>query len=492
MLLTDLMSIFKFYKVMKPIDHIQISGVEMDSRNVKSNNLFICIDGFTVDGHDFAKKAEEKGACAVLAERPLDVSIPVIIVPDTKRVLAQIADAYYEHPTHDLNLIGITGTNGKTSITYLLESIFNSDNKKTGLIGTIQMKIGNEIYPVKNTTPDALSLQKSFAKMRQVGVSTAFMEVSSHALSMGRVYGCDFDVAIFTNLTQDHLDYHETMEDYFHAKSLLFSQLGNSYRVNKPKYAIINIDDSYGQKLLKRTPQNVLTYGIDGKADIRAESVSVNSFGTAFTLVTPIGNVAIKSKLMGTFSIYNMLAATGAAICSGVNLEKIKQALESTDGVNGRFEAVRAGQSFGIIVDYAHTPDSLENVLQTVNQFVKGNVYVVIGCGGDRDRTKRPLMAKTAVRNSDYAIFTSDNPRSEEPLAIIQDMERGVEGAAFKSIVDRKQAINFAIQQASEDDIVVIAGKGHETYQVIGDRVIDFDDRDIAKECLELKLKGEG
>ncbi|WP_233134811.1 UDP-N-acetylmuramoyl-L-alanyl-D-glutamate--2,6-diaminopimelate ligase [Terribacillus sp. 7520-G] len=480
-----------FYEQQADHERIDITGVTIDSREVKSGNLFICIDGAVVDGHTFAKQAQDQGAAAILAERPLDVSIPVILVKDTLRALAPIANAFYNHPSKEMRVIGITGTNGKTSMTYLLESIFRANQEATGVIGTIQMKIKDEAYPVKNTTPDAVFLQKGFRKMVDEGVDTAVIEVSSHALDRGRVHGTDIDVAVFTNLSQDHLDYHASFEDYFHAKSLLFSQLGNTFDPGHPKYAVINTDDHYAEALIKSTAQPVCTYGIDKPADIMAKDIQLASNGTSFLLQTPKGEAKITSKLMGKFNVYNMLAAVGAAICSGVPFDTICKALQETTGVAGRFEPVMAGQSFGVIVDYAHTPDSLENVLTTIKSFVKGKIITVVGCGGDRDKTKRPLMAGKAVQYSDTAIFTADNPRTEDPQAILEDMIRGLESDKYVVVPDREEAIQRAVGLAQADDIVLIAGKGHETYQIVGDQVLDFDDRLVAAEAIKRAGLGE-
>ncbi|SDJ74258.1 UDP-N-acetylmuramoyl-L-alanyl-D-glutamate--2,6-diaminopimelate ligase [Sediminibacillus albus] len=488
MKLSEITKALYIYKKTKSIEQIEITGLEMDSRNVKKGDLFICIKGFTVDGHLYARQAEAKGAAAIVAEKPLDVSIPVIIVNDTTKAIAILANKYFEYPTQSLNVIGVTGTNGKTSVTYLLEAIFREHKHRTGLIGTIQMKMGEECFDVKNTTPDSLFLQKSFHQMLERNIDTVFMEVSSHALDIGRVYGCDFDVAVFTNLSQDHLDYHSSMEDYLRAKSLLFAQLGNTYDSERPKFAVINQDDVHHESLIKSTSQPVVTYGIDSEADIRALDVNLDANGATFILKTTDEEIPIKSKLMGKFSIYNMLAATAAALCSGIPLHTIKRALEATTGVSGRFEPVTVGQPFGVIVDYAHTPDSLENVLSTIRSFVKGKVYVVVGCGGDRDKTKRPLMAASAVKYADLSIFTSDNPRSEEPDAIIADMITGIETEKYRVIENRKDAIYQAVELADKDDIVLIAGKGHETYQQIKGDTLDFDDRLVAEEAIKNKI----
>ncbi|KGP72433.1 UDP-N-acetylmuramoyl-L-alanyl-D-glutamate--2,6-diaminopimelate ligase [Pontibacillus yanchengensis] len=483
MKLTNLIKALRVYRTTKSIEHIDVTGLEMDSRAVQRGNVFICINGYTVDGHDFAKQAEEKGATAIVAERPLPVSIPVIIVNDSQRAMSKLANHYFNNPTQQFRLIGVTGTNGKTTTSYLIDSIFQTSQQQTGLIGTIQMKIGNEEYEVKNTTPDSLFLQKNFAKMAEQKVDTAVMEVSSHALDLGRVHGCDFDVAVFTNLSQDHLDFHKDMDDYLRAKSLLFSQLGNAYKSNV-KYAVLNQDDPHYTSLMKSTAQEVITYGIDSHADITAQQLYVTAQGTTFMLTTPDGEIEVKSSLIGRFSVYNMLAAASAAWISGISLETIKQAFENTPGVSGRFEPILSGQDFGVIVDYAHTPDSLENVLQTIKSFATKRIFVVVGCGGDRDKKKRPLMAQVAVKYADQAIFTSDNPRSEDPASIIADMEAGVEEGSYIVIQDRKEAIHKAIEQADSSDVVLIAGKGHETYQEINGQTLHFDDREVARESI--------
>ncbi len=468
-------------------DDPDISSIENDNRKVSQGSLFICIKGYTVDGHDFAEAAVEQGAVAVLAERPLALNVPVIVVEDTRRAMAVLADAFYGQPSHKLHLIGITGTNGKTTTSHLIEKILADAGQATGLIGTMYTKIGDMQLETKNTTPESLTLQRTFHQMVEAGVQTAVMEVSSHSLVEGRVHGTDFDVAVFTNLTQDHLDYHQTMEEYKRAKSLLFSQLGNTYQYEKPKYAVLNVDDEASNMYMESTSAHILTYGIDNKANLQAVNIHMSAKGTEFELLSPFGVHKVSIQLIGKFSVYNVLASLGAALCSGYPLERAIASLESVKGVAGRFELVQAGQEFTVIVDYAHTPDSLENVLKTIKQFAKGKISVVVGCGGDRDRTKRPLMAQIACEYSDRAIFTSDNPRSEDPSSILKDMESGVEGKDYEVIVDRKEAIQQAVQGAHADDIILIAGKGHETYQIIGDKVFDFDDRFIAKEAIQNK-----
>lgn len=489
MKLTDLLANLPFYKSHFPIEDIVINDIETDSRKVTPGNLFVCIAGFTVDGHDYAEKAIENGATAIVAEKALDVSIPVIDVPETSRALSMLATVFYGNPTSKLPLIGVTGTNGKTTITYLLEAIFRQNGQKTGVIGSIQMKIGDMSYPVANTTPDALLLQKTFHKMLEENVEQGIMEVSSHALDLGRAHGCDYDIAIFTNLSQDHLDYHKNMNDYLHAKSLLFAQLGNSYHTAHPKFAVINEDDAAGDLLKRSTAQHVITYGCEHPAQVMAKNIKLDAKGTYFSLTTPVGNIDLNSRLIGMFNVYNMLSAAAAAIAAGISLPVIKQALEGVEGVSGRFEPVEVDQDYSVIVDFAHTPDSLQNILETSSEFTAGKLYVVVGCGGDRDKTKRPLMAAIAAKYADHAIFTSDNPRTEDPQLILDDMVDGLEPTTdnYEVIVDRKAAIQRAIGYAKTDDIVLIAGKGHETYQIVGQEKHDFDDRIIAKEAILAK-----
>lgn len=463
----------------------EITSIENDNRKVQKGSLFICIKGYTVDGHDFAESAVKNGAAAVLAERPLELDVPVLLVNDTTRAMAVLADAFYGQPTKSLHLIGITGTNGKTTTSHLIEKIFADAGKKTGLIGTMYTKIADQIIETKNTTPESLTLQKTFNQMVDAGVNTAVMEVSSHALDLGRVHGCDYNVAVFTNLTQDHLDYHETMEEYKRAKSLLFAQLGNTFDLNKPKYAVLNADDDASEMYSRSTAAHVVTYGIEQKADLKAKNIQMTPKGTVFDLEIMGVTYPIRMQLIGKFSVYNVLASIAAALVSGLSMEQIIHSIESVEGVAGRFELVNAGQDFTVIVDYAHTPDSLENVLKTIQHFAEKKVFVIVGCGGDRDRTKRPLMAQIACQLATDPILTSDNPRSEDPLDILKDMEAGVKGETYQVIPDRRKAIYTAVSQAEAGDVILIAGKGHETYQIIGKEVHDFDDRLVAREAIE-------
>ena len=471
-----------------PSENPVVTSIEMDSRNVKFGSLFICISGYTVDGHDYVAQAVANGAVAIIAECDIETVVPVIKVRQSIRAMAILANTFYNHPTTNLHMIGVTGTNGKTSVTHLIESILRKSGQKTGLIGTIGMKIGQDSFATKNTTPDSLTLQKYFTKMVTAGVDTAIMEVSSHALHLGRVHGCQYDVTVFTNLTQDHLDYHKTMDNYRAAKSLLFSQLGNNYNTKRPRYAILNVDDPATAEYIVASQAIVLTYGIDHDADLLARDIKTTSNGTIFTLIFNGNEYPVTMGLVGKFNVYNTLATIGATLASGLELDFILSAVKQLTGVPGRFELVNAGQDFNVIVDYAHTPDSLENVLKTIKDFTSGKIYCLIGCGGDRDKSKRPIMAKIASQLSDFPIFTSDNPRTETPAVILADMEAGVLVKNYVTIVDRKDAIEYAVTQAQAGDVILIAGKGHENYQIIGDKVLDFDDKEMARIAIANRL----
>lgn len=470
-----------------------ITSIEMDSRRVHSGSLFICIEGYQVDGHQFANQAKQQGAVAIISQIPLDIELPIIVVPDTKRALAVLASHFYGYPTSKLRLIGITGTNGKTTTTYLIEKLLEDHGKKTGRIGTIDMKIGQEVMAVPNTTPESLELQKAFSKMINAGADYAVIEASSHAIHMGRTRGCNFGTVVFTNLTQDHLDYHGSMDEYRRAKGLIFAHLGNRYDDKDLKFAILNSDDESHPYFQQITPAQVVTYGIDKEANIRAKNVRMTQSGTSFTVDSFQGIEDFHIQMLGKFNVYNMLAAIGVGLVEGLTLTQIKSSLEEISGVRGRLEMLDEEQDFTVIVDYAHTPDSLENVLTTIQEFAKGKIYCVVGCGGDRDRKKRPIMARIATNYADFSIFTADNPRSEEPKNIINDMIVGliqdkIPQTKYKSIVDRKEAIQWVIGQAKKNDVILIAGKGHETYQVIKDQTISFDDREVAKEAIQKRL----
>ncbi|SFP04475.1 UDP-N-acetylmuramoyl-L-alanyl-D-glutamate--2,6-diaminopimelate ligase [Salibacterium halotolerans] len=458
-------------------DNPGIHSLHMDSRTVESGGLFFCVRGYTVDGHDFAEEAAKKGAAAVITEEELNLDLVQVVVPDTKLAMAVISSVFYNHPTRSFRLIGVTGTNGKTTTTHFMEHIFQKTGQKTGMIGTMYTKIGYDIYDAGNTTPESLVLQQTFHQMAEAGINVCTMEVSSHALDLGRVRGSAFNTAVFTNLTAEHLDYHKTMEAYKQAKGLLFSQLGNTYDGEK-QTAVLNADDEASEDYKKMTAAPVLTYGIEQPADIKAEQLVISPAGTSFQMQTPFGSADVYLPAAGRFSIYNALAAAAACLAEGVELQNIAGALSDMKSVPGRFEPVDAGQPFAVIVDYAHTPDSLENVLQTAAEMTAGKMYVVVGCGGDRDTAKRPEMGRIAATLADYAVFTSDNPRSEDPNVILEQMAEGAAGMDHVSIIpDRREAIEWVIKRADRGDAVIIAGKGHESYQVVGKDVLDFDDR---------------
>ena len=467
-------------------ENFLVTGLTSDHRQVKPGDLFICIKGYTVDGHDFAKSAEEAGASAVVTMKPLDhLQIPQFIVPDTSLELPRLAHLFYQQPTQQLQLVGITGTNGKTTTAYLLEHLLSSSNQSVGYIGTNGIRYGNVFLEPKNTTPDALNLQRTLQDMVQSDIHSVALEVSSHALELHRVDYCEFDLAIFTNLTPEHLDFHPTMTHYFEAKRQLFYQL-------KPNgYGIINIDDAYGRELLNdltSRQQPTLTYGIKQSAHFQAKQIKMTAAGTEFKLHTPDGVYEICVPLLGEFNVYNLLGALAGAYTSGLSMTHLLERLQTLKPVDGRMEIIHEGQDFTVIVDYAHTPDGVEKVLEFVNDIKTNKVKVVIGCPGDRDRTKRPVIADLSVQYADEVIFTTDDPHSETPEAILDEMTRHLSPETYQSIIDRTEAIQTAIQTAKSNDIVVIAGRGHEKVQYWKGYTVPLDDREIAKQILRQRL----
>lgn len=467
----------------------EVTGIQSDSRKVQPGDLFICISGLVSDGHQYAGDAVSMGAAALVVEHAVDVDVPQLIVKDSRYAMAVIANHFYGYPSGRMKLIGVTGTNGKTTTTYLIEHILQEQGYRTGLMGTIQMRIGSKIIEAERTTQDAVDLQRYLHEMAAEGTEYCIMEVSSHALELGRVKGCRFRTALFTNLTQDHLDYHETMENYSAAKGLLFSRLGNEFfaESDSRQYAVFNADDPASEAYMRQTAVQSITYGVKNDADVRASDVQVTAQGTRFKVFTFRGEAELQMKLLGTFNVYNALAAISAVLIEGIPLKAVKQSLENVRIVDGRMETIDQGQDFLVVVDYAHTPDGLENALSTIKEFAEGRVLTVFGCGGDRDRLKRPIMGGIAARYSDHVLVTSDNPRSEDPEAIMRDIEPGIlsEGwdrQRYDMLVDRREAIRQAVRMASRGDVVLIAGKGHETYQLIKGKVYDFDDRLVAAE----------
>ena len=462
----------------------RISGVHYDSRKVRPGDLFFCVPGSKHDGHDHAVEAVEAGAAALCAEHPTGAGVPEVFVTDVRRAMPLLSSAAYGDPAGGLALVGVTGTNGKTTTAYLIASILRVAGHKCGLIGTIETRIGDERRPGVRTTPESLDLQHLLAEMRDAGVSAVAMEVTSHALVLNRVDGITFSSATFTNLTQDHLDFHDDMEDYFAAKASLFDG-------ERSKRGAINIDDPYGVRILESAVTPSVGFGTSEGAEIRALDAELGPTGSAFTLTSPVGERRIKTSLAGPFNVLNCLAAAAACLQAGIALDAIEEGIRELTSVPGRFESVDAGQPFAVIVDYAHTPDSLHNVLSAARRVAAvrdGRVMVAFGCGGDRDRGKRPLMGMVAAKLADYVIVTSDNPRSEVPEAIVGEIIEGVVTVRAEgpdaSLVDRQAAISLALQEAKPEDVVVIAGKGHETGQEFADRTIPFDDRAVARELL--------
>lgn len=470
-----------------------ISGISYDSRKVLRDHLFVAVRGEHVDGHDFIHDAVRRGAGAVLQEHaaaaPLQAgvgrSVTVITVHDSRGALALVSNNFYRRPSRQLVTIGVTGTNGKTTTTYIIKSILEAWGKRVGLIGTIQYIINDKVYEAVHTTPEALELQEFMSRMYQAGCRYAVSEVSSHALAQKRVDGTEFRVAVFTNLTRDHLDYHKTMEDYFFAKERLFTEL-----MQEEGVAVINHDDPFGRRLIadlkarSGEKRSVISYGLEPGADLAATDITNAFSGLQFTVVMNDDRHRIASPLMGIPNVYNILAAAAAARALGVPWETILRGIENTGTVRGRFEKIGLGQGFLAVLDYAHTEDALERLIHTARSLTRGRIITVFGCGGDRDRGKRPRMGAIATRLSDQVIITSDNPRSEDPGAIIREVAAGAEQKNFLVVPDRKEAIHKAVAMAAKDDVVLIAGKGHETYQEMGGRLYPFSDREVLEEAI--------
>ncbi len=468
---------------------VDISGIAYHSGAVRPGDLFAAIRGFVHDGHRYAAEAVRRGAAAVLVDHPLpDVSATQIVVPDTRAALAALAAAFYGHPSQHLWLCGVTGTNGKTTTTHLIDAVLRAAGHRSAIIGTIGVLAGGapvEFHMTTSTTPEAPDLQRLLADLRSSAIDHVVMEVTSHALELARVTSCRFRAAVFTNLTQDHLDLHGDLIRYGETKARLFAM------VSPDGVSVVNADDPSAATMAGRSRARVITYGIESPAEIRATDLSFAPNGTRCTIRWPGGSARLSLRLPGPFNVANALAAFAVGLARGADPAIIGPALESVAGVAGRCEVVDEGQPFAVLVDYAHTPDSLEKILNLAAQISAGRRIVVFGCGGERDRTKRPIMGQIGTHLADYAIFTSDNPRGEDPEAIIRDIEQGVAGATnFESQPDRRIAIERAISIARAGDIVVIAGKGHETYQVLGDRVEAFDDRIVAREVLRARHQG--
>jgi UDP-N-acetylmuramoyl-L-alanyl-D-glutamate--2,6-diaminopimelate ligase len=455
---------------------VEISSLAYDNRAVTPGTLFFCVPGFTRDGHEFAAEAVERGAVALVSQRRLNLGVPEAVVADVRAAMAPAAARFYGDPTAQLQVVGVTGTNGKTTTAFLVRALLEADGRQTGLLGTVTSIVGGAEHPVVRTTPEAIDLQRTFRDMCELGDVACAMEVSSHALELRRADAIHFDVAVFTNLTQDHLDFHPTMEDYFLAKRRLFTDAA-------PAHMVINVDDSYGARLADELP-HARTFALEREATYRAVDVQTGLHGSRFTVVAPDGEVDLRSPLRGRFNVYNVLGAFAAVRAVGVPSRRAAEAVAGAGLVPGRFQPVDEGQDFAVLVDYAHTPDSLQNVLEAARQLTAGRLHVVFGAGGDRDRGKRPLMGRIARNLADRVIVTSDNPRSEDPEAIIDQILAG-SGSEVEHLVDRREAIELAISGAAAGDVVVIAGKGHEQGQEFeGGRKIPFDDATVAREAL--------
>ena len=461
---------------------LEILGLAYDSRAVCPGYVFFAIRGTRTDGNRFIPKAIAQGAAAIVSAGPpiQSVATPWIQVDDERAALASMAGNFFGHPTGKLHVVGITGTNGKTTTTYLVESILKAADKPAAVLGTIEYRGPGFGFVAERTTPEAPDLEKLFKQVVDAGWEYAVMEVSSHSIEMKRVEELRFDIAVFTNLSRDHLDFHGDMESYFQAKRKLFEGLHGA----KPRVMVLNCDDPRYDDLRSIDPSRVISYGMQEAADICPLRHQFGWEGTEARYKTPLGELAVRTSLMGKPNLFNMGAAIGVGVALGVPSDAIRRGLEQLRNVPGRFEPVIAGQPFRVIVDYAHTDDALEKVLRSARDLTSRRLIVVFGCGGERDRTKRPLMGKIAARDSDYAFVTSDNPRGEDPMAIIHEIEDGMRGAEYRVIVDRREAIRAALADAKEGDTVVIAGKGHEAYQTIGTTSYPFDDRVVARELL--------
>jgi len=465
---------------------LEIRQVACDSRRVQPGALFFALHGAKADGNAFVQDAIKRGAIAIASEEQAPGTIPAgvawIQVHEARKALAIIAANFLEHPANALQLVAVTGTNGKTTTTSLVDAIVKASGAKTGLFGTIAYHTPLGDYPAPNTTPESVDLQSFFAEIRDAGGKFAVLEASSHSLAMDRLWGCHFQAAVFTNLTREHLDFHKTFDDYFAAKRRLFAGTG----AGAPEVAVLNLDDDFGKRLAGLAKKTV-TYGLESDADITTKKFQPIFDGLTFTAQTPNGKVHVVSRLVGRINVYNLLAAIGAAQALGLSNEVIENGVRNLESVSGRFQRIDLGQPFQVIVDYAHTDDALENLIRTARELnPKGRIITLFGCGGEKDRTKRPVMGEVTGRLSDLTILSSDNPRSEDPLKIISDIIVGLQKTAGKYLIepDREKAIGMAMEEARSGDIVLLAGKGHENYQILADRTLEFDDREMARRAL--------
>ncbi len=484
MLLKELVSGLECEKITGSLN-VPVQGVAYDSRKVKADYMFACLEGVNFDGHRFIGESIKKGASCILCQREAeDGRASRIIVKDSRRALSRLAAKFYGNPSESMNVVGITGTNGKTSVSFLCEAVGREAGLNTGVIGTINYRWGGRILPALQTTPESLDLQHILSQMKSQNCEYVFMEASSHGIAQHRVSDVSFKSAIFTNLTPEHMDYHSDMEDYFKTKSVLFEKL-----LDSTGSAVINIDDAYGMRLAGGFPGRKLTCALERPADVRAANVALGSDGAEFDINSDFGSARLKMKLMGMGNVYNALSAACFGFLHGINFHTVIEALERVESIKGRFEIINKGGDFTVAVDYAHTASALGLLLDSARKFCAGRIITVFGCGGDRDREKRPVMGEIAALKSDLSVLTTDNPRGEEPRSIISEIEAGFAAAGrdnYRVVTDRREAILYAVENARKNDIVLIAGKGHETYQITKNTVIPFDDSEAAREALEI------
>ncbi|MGE5197085.1 MAG: UDP-N-acetylmuramoyl-L-alanyl-D-glutamate--2,6-diaminopimelate ligase [Deltaproteobacteria bacterium] len=484
MRLKQLIKVLDSFKTSSDLGDFEVAGVDCNSKKISRESIFVAIKGNRENGHKFIGEAIEKGARLIITQDSYPEAghhkekVSFIEVPDTRMALAKLAGEFYGNPSREIKVIGITGTNGKTTVSYLLEALLQEGGINTAVIGTVNYRFNGRVLPSINTTPGPVEIQSMLAMMQNDGVGYVAMEVSSHALDQGRTEGINFHSAIFTNLTQDHLDYHGTLENYFFAKSALFKKLPPA------SFAVINNDDSFSSRLKDETRVEKVTYGLKAGAEVTAQDIRPEVSHTEFTLCSGRVQERIRTRLIGEHNVYNILAAASWAMKEGMTLTTIKSAFDKFNGVPGRLERIDFPGDFSVFVDYAHTDDALANVIRSLRKISSGKIIVVFGCGGERDKTKRPKMGKVVSELADSAIITSDNPRSEPPEEIIDAIKSGISKGNYRVIADRRDAIKESLSAAGVGDIVLVAGKGHENYQIFKDRTIDFDDREVIKECL--------